>query len=491
MIEHLPALLIVLPMVGAPLNLLVRSSRLSWLLSSAILATALGISLQLVQRVMATGPVAYEMGGWAAPVGITYHIDAVGAFVTVIVTLVSFVAMLYARRSVDDELPADVHYLFYAAWLLCTTGLLGMTVTGDAFNVFVFLEISSLSSYVLIGLGRDRRALTAALQYLIMGSIGGTFILVGIGLMYAMTGTLNMADLAVRLGPVMDTRAVLVSFAFITVGASLKLALWPLHFWLPNAYTYAPSAVSAFISATSTKVMVYVLMRFALTIYGVDFSFGELHLGMPLMCLSLAGIWVASTVAVFQGDLKRLLAYSSVGQIGYMILGLSLATVGGVTAAVLHLFNHAVIKAGMFLAVGNVVYRTGSSRLHDLRGVGRVMPWSTAAFILGGFGLIGVPLTVGFTSKWVLITATLAEGHPVIAVAALLSSLLAVAYVWRFVEAAWFHEPSEALANATEAPVSMLIPTWLLVGASVWFGVAGQPTMDVAQAAAQRLLGGL
>ncbi|MGC6493510.1 MAG: complex I subunit 5 family protein, partial [Myxococcota bacterium] len=269
MIEHLPALLIVLPMVGAPLNLLVRSSRLSWLLSSAILATALGISLQLVQRVMATGPVAYEMGGWAAPVGITYHIDAVGAFVTVIVTLVSFVAMLYARRSVDDELPADVHYLFYAAWLLCTTGLLGMTVTGDAFNVFVFLEISSLSSYVLIGLGRDRRALTAALQYLIMGSIGGTFILVGIGLMYAMTGTLNMADLAVRLGPVMDTRAVLVSFAFITVGASLKLALWPLHFWLPNAYTYAPSAVSAFISATSTKVMVYVLMRFALTIYGV------------------------------------------------------------------------------------------------------------------------------------------------------------------------------------------------------------------------------
>jgi multicomponent Na+:H+ antiporter subunit D len=490
MIEHLPALQVVLPLLSAPMCVFLRDRRLAWLWALVVSWATFAISLSLLHRVLTEGDFVYALGGWEAPIGIVYALDPLGASVLVIVAGICAVVMSYAPLSMDAEIPSDRHYLFYAAWLLCLAGLLGMTITGDAFNVFVFLEIASLSSYALISMGRSRRALTAAYQYLIMGSLGGTFILIGIGLAYMMTGTLNMADLAVRLQPVLTTRTVLVSFAFITVGASLKLALWPLHVWLPDAYTYAPSVVSAFISATGTKVMVYVLLRFAFTVFGAHFAFEMLGLGLPLMALALLGIYVASIAAIFQEDAKRLLAFSSVAQIGYMILGISLASVGGLTAGILHLFNHALMKGGMFLALGNMSLRTGSTRLQDLRGIGRKMPISFAAFVVGGVGLIGVPLTVGFVSKWALLTALMAEAPWWVSALALISSLLAVAYVWRVVEVAWLQEPGPELEHVTEAPIWMLVPTWTLIGASIFFGIWGGGTTEIATRAATALLQG-
>lgn len=487
-LEHLPAWQVVLPLLGAPVCILLRRPAWAWAWTVLVTWTTAACAALLLRHALDVGPWQYAMGDWPAPIGIVYRVDPLAAFVALIVSGVGAVVALYAPRSLAAELQTPRHDLFYAAYLLCMAGLLGMTITGDAFNVFVFLEISSLASYVLVGLGPDRRALTAAYRYLIAGALGGTFILIGIGLAYQMTGTLNMDDLAVRLPAVAHTRTVLVSFAFITVGASLKLALWPLHHWLPNAYTYAPSVTSAFISATSTKVMVYVLARFAFGIYGEQFAFEELGLGRPLLVLSLSGIFVASAVAIFQTDVKRLLAYSSVAQIGYMILGISLATPAGVSAGILHLFNHALTKGGMFLAVGAMAYRAGSTRLEDLKGVGRVMPISTLALVVGGLGLIGVPLTAGFVTKWALLEALLAEGLWPVAVAVLLSSLLAAVYVGKVVETAWFHEPSEALRGRAEAPLDLLVPTWVLVGLSLVFGVWGAWSTEVAMASARWLM---
>ena len=490
LVEHLPALQVVVPMLAAPLCVVLRRRRLAWGMAMLAAVGAFAIAAVQLQRVIVLGPIGYEMGSWPAPIGITYRVDLLAAFVAFFVAGIGAVAMAYAPTSFNKEVPRDRHHLMYAALLLTLTGLLGITLTADAFNVFVFLEISSLASYVLIGMGGSRRALVAAFRYLVLGSIGGTFILIGIGMMYMQTGTLAMDDLAARLPDLWKTRTVLVSFAFFTVGASLKLALWPLHVWLPNAYTHAPSVVSALIAATGTKVMIYVLMRFTFGVYGADFAFETLGLGLPLKVLAITGIYVASTVAIFQPNFKKLLAYSSVGQIGYMVLGLSLATVGGVGAAVLHMFNHALIKGGMFLAVGAIVYRTGSARIEDLRGAGKAMPWSSMAVVVGGLGLIGVPLTAGFVSKWALITALLEADRWPLAGLALLSSLIAVIYVWRFVEAAWFHEPSPALRDVGEAPLSLLLPTWVLIGASVVVGVWGAWSTDVAMYAAAELLGG-
>ena len=266
-----------------------------------------------------------------------------------------------------------------------------MAITGDAFNLFVFLEISSLSSYILIGMGSDRRALTAAFQYLIVGTIGATFIVIGVGLLYMMTGTLNMADLAVRIPPLAHSRTVLSAFAFLTVGIGIKAAMFPLHMWLPNAYTYAPSTVTAFLAGTATKVAVYALFRFFFTIFGATPLFARFPVDEILMAIAIAGILIASTIAISQTNVKRLLAYSSVAQIGYMVLGMSLLSVTGLTAGIVHMFNHAIIKGGLFLALGCIMYRLGSVCLDDLQGLGKSMPWTMGAVVVGGLGLIGIP----------------------------------------------------------------------------------------------------
>ena len=194
------------------------------------------IAVALLLQVLASGPISYHLGGWAPPWGIEYRVDLLNAFILVLVSGVAAVMMPFARRSVAAEVDPDKQAWFYSMYLLCLTGLLGITITGDAFNIFVFLEISSLSTYVLIALGKDRRALVAAYQYLIMGTIGATFYVIGIGLLYLVTGSLNILDIAERLGPTAaeNSRPVLAALAFLTVGISLKLALFPLHVWLPE-----------------------------------------------------------------------------------------------------------------------------------------------------------------------------------------------------------------------------------------------------------------
>jgi multicomponent Na+:H+ antiporter subunit D len=373
--------------------------------------------------------------------------------------------------------------------MLCLCGLLGVTITGDAFNLFVFLEISSLSSYVLIAMGKDRRALTASYQYLVLGTIGATFIVIGIGLLYAETGTLNMADLAKRLADQPLSRTIGAAFGFLVVGISLKLALFPLHLWLPNAYTYAPSVVSAFLAATATKVAVYVLLRFLFTIFNVKLSFGVMPLDTILLVLAVIAMFAASAVAIFQTNLKRMLAYSSVAQIGYMILGISFANVNGLSAGIIHLFNHALMKGGMFLALGCIFYRIASVNINDMAGMGRRMPWTMGAFVVGGLGLIGVPLTVGFISKWYLVLGALERGWWFAAALVLLSSLLAVVYIWRVVEVAYLKPVPEDAPAIEDAPPAMLIPTWILIGASVYYGINTDLTVSVAKQAAQQLLG--
>jgi multicomponent Na+:H+ antiporter subunit D len=487
---HLPALQVVVPLLSAPICALVYRPRLAWAMAVAVSAAALLMSVLLLQQVLASGPISYALGGWAAPWGIEYRVDAVNAFVLVIVSAISTVVLPFARDSVEREVRGDRVHLFYTSWMLCLTGLLGIAITGDVFNVFVFLEISSLSSYVLISLGSDRRALIAAFRYLVMGTIGATFIVIGVGLLYAMTGTLNMMDLAERIAALEDTRTVKVAFGFLTVGIGIKMALFPLHAWLPNAYTYAPSAVSAFIAGTATKVAVYVWLRFFFTIFGAEFAVDTMSMDVLLMPLALAAIVVASIIAVFQEDAKRLLAYSSVAQVGYMALGISLFSITGLTATIVHLFNHAIIKSVLFMALGCIILRSGSASIASLAGIGRRMPWTMAAFVFGAMSLIGVPLTVGFISKWYLLLAALERGWWPLAAVIVAASLLAAVYCGRVIEAAYFRdpEPGSIQSHAREAPLLMLIPVWILIAANIYFGIETDLTVDVARRAAGLLL---
>jgi multicomponent Na+:H+ antiporter subunit D len=366
-------------------------------------------------------------------------------------------------------------------------GLSGILTTGDAFNLFVFLEISSLATYTLVSLAADKRALIASFRYLVMGTIGATFILIGVGMMYMQTGTLNMLDLAARISAEGASRTLNTGLAFILVGVSIKLALFPLHMWLPPAYTYAPSAVSAFLASTATKVAVYVMVRFIFTIYGPDYVFLSMGMDVILLVLAIVGIFKCSYLAILQANVKTVLAYSSVAQIGYMILGISLVSTAGLMAGILHIFNHALMKGALFMAVGAVLLRTGSVDIRAFHGLGKRMPWTMAAFTIAGLSLIGMPLTVGFVSKWYLVTAALEQQQWLIAILVLLGSLLAMVYMGRIVEAAYMRDPIDANDKVKEAPMLMLIPMWLLVIANIYFGIDNSLTVGAAEAAAQWL----
>lgn len=489
--NNLPALQVVLPMLAAPLIVFIRLPRLAWWIATVTVWLGFAVSCALlVAWARAGGMIEYAMGGWEAPFGIVYRVDALCIFVLLLVNGVAAVVMPYARLSIASEIPEHRLHLFYALFLLCLTGLLGIVITGDAFNVFVFLEISSLASYAIIAMGPDRRAVTAAFQYLILGTTGGTFLLIGIGLMYMVTGTLNMADLAARLPFAEEERTVTAALAFTAVGLAIKLAAFPLHQWLPNAYTFAPNAVTVFLAATATKVAAYAIIRFLFGVFGQDYAEAT-PIGEIARVLAVAAMLAGSLVAIFQTNLKRLLAWSSVAQIGYIVLGISLATVWGLKAGLLHMLNHAVIKGALFMAVGAVAYRLGSVALSDWDGIGKRMPWTMAAFVAGGLALIGVPLTAGFVSKWALLEAALAQGDRgsmFYTAAILIASLLAVVYIWRIVERAYFREPLEGTEEITDAPFWLLAPTWFLIAVNFWLGLSSSFPGRLATQAAQDLL---
>ncbi len=489
--DHLPVLQVVIPLFAAPIIIFIGKRSLAWPIAFAASAAAFVISCLLLMQVLDGGFISYHVGGWAPPLGIEYRIDAASALVLALISGIGTIVLPFAYESVKAEIPKKNHTLFYACFMLCFTGLLGMVATGDAFNVFVFLEISSLSTYVLVAQGAEhnKRALTAAYDYLIMGTIGATFFIIGLAMLYMATGTLNMADLADRIAEEGTNRTIRAAFAFIVVGMGLKVAIYPLHHWLPNAYTFAPSAVSVFLAATATKAAIYVLLRFMFSVFNPGFVFEEWTLYIVFIPFSLLAMFAASFVAVFQTNIKRMLAYSSIAQIGYMLLGIAMLNATGLSATLVHLVNHGITKAALFMGVGAMLLYSGGAFYNNLNGLGRKMPLTGAAMIASGLSLIGVPGTAGFISKWVLVQAAFENGWWIIAIAIMLSSLLAVIYVWRIFEVLYLTEPNPD-STAKEAPITMLIPMWILAGACIWFGFDTELTLGSAQVAAEGLLAG-
>jgi multicomponent Na+:H+ antiporter subunit D len=491
---HLPILVVLIPLIGALLTAFLRRGAPAWAIAFAVSIALPVVSGALLAKTMAAaGPISYALGDWPPPIGIEYRVDKLNAFVLLLVTLVGAATMLYARRSVAYELFEHQQAWFYTMYLLCLAGLLGITVTGDAFNVFVFLEISALATYALIALGRHRRALLAAYQYLIIGTIGATFYVIGVGMIYLVTGSLNIHDISGRLAsaPPELSRSIMTGLAFIVVGVCLKLALFPLHVWLPNAYAYAPSVATAFLAGTATKVAVYLLIRMLFTEFGGTINVHKIPVMDVLLIMSVAGMVIASLLAVFESNAKKLFAYSSVAQIGYITLGIALANEAGLAGGIVHLFNHAVMKTALFMALGAMLYRAGSVEIGDLAGLGRKMPLTTAALVVCGLGLIGVPGTAGFISKWYLAIGAIEHGLWPLAFVIVATSLLAVVYVGRIVEAAYFRDPIQKTFTAREPPLSMLAAILLLAAATIWLGIDTRITADVASEAARSLLQGL
>jgi len=488
MIEHFPVLIIAVGLLGAfftPIIGLIRKELCSpW--ASLITLLQFLISIFLLYQVLAAGNISYWLGGWQPPWGIEYAIDILNAFVLVLVAGVCFSVSIYAKKSLGFEVPGKELPL-YTLYILLSTGMLGIVVTGDIFNLYVFLEIGSLAAYALIAVG-DRQSLMASFNYMIMGTISASFILLGIGYLYVMTGTLNMADLSERLPELYGRPVILVALALLVVGLSIKTALFPLHTWLPDAYTHAPSAVSAMLAGTFTKVGIYALIRVMFTVISPEYVIETVPVMNILSWVAAAGIVAGSVLAIAQYDIKRMLAYSSVSQIGYIILGVSMANKLAMTGGILHILSHSLMKGGAFLAVGVLQNSFGSRDLIALRGAGRKVPLVGVSFGVFVLGLAGVPLTAGFLSKLLIVTGSVQGGvyGVFLAVALIANSVLSLAYYVPAMNRIVF---AEGAHPARRVPWTMQGPIVALAVATVLFGVFPELPLQVVGAASDALAG--
>lgn len=488
--SQLPALQVVLPLVAAPLCVLFHNRTFAWLLMVFVSLASFGISCALFNQVLAEDTITYAMGGWVAPWGIEYYIDKLTTYMLLIVNGIAVLVSLGARESVENEISSDRIYLFYTAFLLNLTGLLGVIITGDAFNLFVFIEIASLSSYAIISLGKDKRCLYAAFRYLVYGTVGASFILISIGLLYAVTGTLNIADLSQQLANAENTATITTAFVFFVIGIAIKAAIFPMHLWLPDAYTYSPSIVSTFLAGTTTKVFIYVLIRFIYSLYGYEFSFFHESFDNLLIIIACGAILYGSYRAIKQDSLKRLLAYSSIAQIGYMILGIALITELGLAASLIHIFNHAFIKVGLFLAVTAIIYSYGTDSIERLAGMAKTSPFTFVLFLISGLSIIGVPLTSGFISKWYLIKASLEAGYWALVVIIVFSSVLAIIYIGRVIETAYFKPETKNTAslNNKKMPHLLFLSLFIFSFINIYLGIETSLNVDMAFQIAHELI---
>lgn len=496
LIVHGAALCVVLPLLIGAICAILPSERLAWIATLIVTTICTIAAFGVLLYIFGGDTQLYKMGGWSPPHGISYVIDGLNAPVLFLICAMGALCTFYALPSVAAEVEPKKRAPFYGAFLLGMAGLLGMVVTGDAFNVFVFVEISSISTYVLVAMGasRDRRALAASYNYLILGSIGATFFVVGLGFLYMETGTLNMVDMG-RILRDLDggSRVAGVGFGFIAVGLGLKLAMFPLHMWLPGAYAHAPSLVTIFLASTATKAALYLMLRFAFTVFDVSFDYVLVTVTYLFAGMGAIGMIVASMQAIFQTDARRTLAFSSIAQVGYMLLGVGIGTALGLTAGYLHLLNHAIIKGALFLALGAFWYRYGITRVSDFNGLAKTMPWTMGAFTIGGLSLIGVPFTAGFVSKYNLVLAALEKGWIWAAIVVMATSILAIIYIGRMLLAAYFQSPPEVDGETVarnEAPLMMLLPMWTLAILSIVIGVNANWMVKAAEGAARVLLGG-
>ena len=479
----LPVLIIAIPLITAFILPVLGwwKKEAVFPLTLAALAFSFGASTAAAREVVTKGPIQYFMGGWAPPWGIEYHIDHLAALMLLLLSFITLLVGIYSKKSILKELP-EKEVPFYAVYLLLVSGLMGIVVTADMFNLYVFLEISSLSSYALISVGGGR-AVVSAFRYVILGTVGAAFYLLSVGYLYSVTGTLNMADLSSILPNLYQSNAVLVGFAFFVIGISIKMALFPMHAWLPGAYSDAPSAVSALIAATTTKVAAYVLVRVMFFVFEPRFSIEMIPITTLLSWMGAIAMVVGSVMAIAQTDFKRMLAYSSVGQIGYIVLGVGLANQAGLTGGLLHLVNHAFMKSCLFLVAGAIVYRTGLRRISDFRNLSVKMPWTAGVFLIAALSMIGIPPTCGFFSKLYLIAGAIEAEEWIFVGVILLSSVLALAYFANVIR--FMYLPAEETTprgmprtvsendepRRNEVPGTMLAPMLALAAGIILLGV--------------------
>ena len=393
----------------------------------------------------------YKVGGWGLPGGIILVLDGLSIFM---LTIINFIAFLINIFSINYMKRFSSKHRFYTLFMLMIGGMNGVVITGDIFNLFVFYEIASIASYALVAFGTEKEELEASLKYTIMGVVGSLCILLGIAFLYAYTSTLNMAEIASRLVQNgINSAVIFVSILFIA-GFGIKSAIVPFHAWLPDAHPAAPAPISAMLSGIFIKSLgLYTLCRIFYNVFGMNGAL--IHLFMFLGALSII---IGGLLALGQNDIKRLLGYSSISQVGYMVLGLGIGTPLAITGALLHLLNHSVFKSLLFLNAGSLEYATGTRNLEKLGGLRTKMPITSATSLAASMSISGIPPFAGFFSKLLIIAACIQSGYIGYGIVAIIGAIFTISYLLKFQKYVFFGQLKEVNKNTREVPLLMKFP---------------------------------
>ncbi len=440
----------------------------------------LAAAITLIPRVL-QAPIIISLGGFPAPFGINLMVDPLAVFLAVLIALVGLMISIYAVDYIKKGATQSYHMLY----LLLLVGATGIVLTGDIFNLFVFFEILCISSYALVAYNQDKPGIEAGIKYLIQGTVGSGLILMGIALLYGYFGTLNMAHIAKHIHSITPLSAFL-PLALLITGFGVEAAIIPLNAWLPDAHSSAPSSISAILSSIAIKMGVYSIMRIIFTLFGAS---SLLHF---LLFIGLITLLVGELAAFRQNNIKRMLAYSSTGQIGLIIFAFGLASALGIKGALFQITSHALAKALLFLTVGYMIYRSGSMEIDSLAGMGKKLPVISLAFVIGVFSLIGFPPFVGFASKFLIVEATLVQHDLLLTILlgfVLLATVIECAYFLKVIQIIYFKEsnkdPDQTRKNTS---LAVLIPICILMVLVVGIGIYPEVLSKILNSAAGMLL---
>lgn len=494
MTSLLPALLMLLPFTGAVVATIVALiiPRAEQAVAVVTMGLTTAAAAEGLRRAVTDEPLVHPFGGWIAPLGIEYVIDPLAGFVALMIGVIGLLVVVYPT-AIGFLTPATRGLQLYPLVLLLLGALMGVAMAGDLFNLFVSLEIYSIASYALIALGGPAAAV-ASFRYLLIGTVGSSLYLLGVGFLYFTTGTLSMSTVGPALAELTDSPTTAAAVALILIGLGIKMAIFPLHGWLPDAHSHAPPAVAALLAAVQVKVAAYALIRVIFDVFPAEYVTSQLPVTTIMTWFGAAGILVGSVLAIRQTDIKRMLAHSTVAQLGYIAVGIGLGTRLALVGALMHVVAHAAMKAGLFFVAGGVLERAGVKKIHQYAGLGARMPWVMTGFTVAAVSMVGLPPTVGFISKWYLVSGAIDARQWVVVAVIVGASVLTLTYFLRLLELIWFSPPADDLPTPIEQitapPRGVVLPVLVLSVIILVLGVASAPVVsEILEPVAARLLG--
>lgn len=479
MTYHLPAWVFLIPFVTAisiPLVALKGEQRCRPLALAALCVTA-GVALISLVSVLAGGEIRYAFSGWAPPVGIEWVADEVASIMVAVACLLALICVLYSSPLPAGPLEGR-RVPYYTIVLLLVSGLVGVIYAGDLFNIFVFLEIVALAGYSLVAVPGGR-ALMSAFRYLLMGSLGAAFYLLGVAYFYAATGTLNIADLAQRAPGLLESKAVIGGLIFMFIGLGIKMALMPLHAWLPDAYADAPDTAAPILAGLLTKVTLLVWVRILFWVIGSGESVRQVDVFAMVWALGVLASVGGSVLALIQTDLKKIFAYGGIAHVGLVLIGVGQGSHTGLTGGLFYLLNDAVMQCTLFMLAGILAHQYAARTLDDLERMNISSPWVLGAFVVAALSMVGLPPTGGFFGKWYIVLSAVESGNYLAVAAVIVTTLVTLAYFARVLERLFRGARKAPLVPDVETPLSFRTAVAVLSVAIMGLGLWSDRVVNV------------